>query len=136
MQLVRRERRRLAQDPVIPLAPLIDVVFLLLIFFMLITRFLNPTIDLSLPESTTAQINDNRSVLVAIDATGQLWLDEEQITWSELTPRLSGLADKGLTVRLRADGGTEHRMVVQAFDCIRTAGLEDIALEAVKEPGN
>src|SRR5690606_31504467 len=59
MAAVRRERRRLAQDPVIPLAPLIDVVFLLLVFFMLITRFLNPTIDLTLPQSSTAQINDS-----------------------------------------------------------------------------
>ena len=40
MAAARRERRRLQQDPVIPLAPLIDVVFLLLVFFMLITRFL------------------------------------------------------------------------------------------------
>ncbi|MCB1217283.1 biopolymer transporter ExbD [bacterium] len=136
MAAARRERRRLQQDPVIPLAPLIDVVFLLLVFFMLITRFLNPTIDLSLPESTTAQINDSQSVLVAIDADGGLWLDEDQISWAELTPRLQGLSAAEPTVRLRADGGTEHRMVVRAFDCIRQAGLEDIALEAVKENGN
>lgn len=136
MQLVRRERRRLAQDPVIPLAPLIDVVFLLLVFFMLITRFLNPSIDLTLPSSTTSQINDNRSVVVAIDAGGGLWLDEEQISWDELTPRLSGLGSDVTTVRLRADGGTEHRSVVRAFDCIRQAGMDDIALEAVRETGN
>lgn len=136
MAAVRRERRRLAQDPVIPLAPLIDVVFLLLVFFMLITRFLNPTIDLTLPQSSTAQINDSRSVLVAIDADGSLWLDEERIEWTELTPRLSVMADEEPTVRLRADGETQHREVVRAFDCIRHAGLEDIALEAVREAGN
>ncbi len=136
MQLVRRERRRIAQDPVIPLAPLIDVVFLLLIFFMLITHFLNPSIDLTLPSSTTSQINDNRSVTVAIDAAGDLWLDEQQINWDELTPRLQGLGDGTSTVRLRADGGTAHRDVVRAFDCIRRAGLEDIALEAVRETGD
>ena len=132
----RQQRRRLSEDTVIPLAPLIDVVFLLLVFFMLITRFLNPTIDLTLPASTTAQLNDSRSVTVVIDAAGALWLDDVQISWDELTPRLRSLDNPEATVRLRADGSTQHRDVVRAFDCIRSAGLDNIAMEAVRENGN
>ena len=132
----RQQRKRLGEDTVIPLAPLIDVVFLLLVFFMLITRFLNPSIDLTLPASTTAQLNDKRSVTVALDAQGGLWLDDVPIKWDELTSLLRSLDNPEATVRLRADGSTQHRDVVRAFDCIRSAGLENIALEAVRENGN
>lgn len=132
----RPQRRRLSEDTVIPLAPLIDVVFLLLVFFMLITRFLNPSIDLTLPGSTTAQLNDSRSVTIVIDAAGDLWLDDEHLPWNDLTQRLRAVPDKETTVRLRADGSTPHRDVVRAFDCIRSAGLDNIALEASRESGN
>jgi biopolymer transport protein ExbD len=132
----RPQRRRLSEDTVIPLAPLIDVVFLLLVFFMLITRFLNPSIDLTLPGSTTAQLNDSHSVTIIIDSAGTLWMDDEPLPWNELTTRLGAVADKTTTVRLRADGTTPHRDVVRAFDCIRSAGLDNIALEAIRESGN
>jgi len=122
--------------PVVPVAPLIDIVFLLLIFFMLVTKFLNPTIDLSLPESTTAQVNDEKSVSVAISEDGRLALDDVQIEWTDLTGELRNQAGEISIVRVRADELTAHRYVIRAFDCIRAAGLTDIALEAERpEPG-
>jgi biopolymer transport protein ExbD len=129
-----RTRRRTLPPIGVPIAPLIDVVFLLLIFFMLVTKFLNPTIDLTLPESTTAQVNDEKSVTVVITDQGNLRLDDQPVTWTELTPALRARAAEIKLVRVRADGDTPHREVIRAFDCIRAAGLTEIALEA-EPPG-
>jgi len=127
-----RLRARLPMPPAVPITPLIDIVFLLLVFFMLVTNFLNPSIDLSLPESTTAQVNDEKSITVAISADGQVAVDDIPVAWSELTGRLRERAPAVRIVRVRADEMTRHREVVRAFDCIRAAGLTSIALEAEK----
>jgi len=129
-----RLRARLPLPPAVPITPLIDIVFLLLVFFMLVTKFLNPSIDLSLPESTTAQVNDEKSITVAISADGQVAVDDVPVAWTELTGRLRERAPAVKIVRVRADEMTRHREVVRAFDCIRAAGLTSIALEAEK-PG-
>jgi biopolymer transport protein ExbD len=125
-------RKRSMPPLTVPITPLIDIVFLLLIFFMLVTKFLNPTIDLALPESTTAQVNDEKSVTLAITQRGNLKLDDQPIEWVDLTPALRARAEDITIVRVRADEETPHREVIRAFDCIRAAGLADIALEAEK----
>lgn len=130
MPAATRSRSRQPLPPVVPIAPLIDIVFLLLIFFMLVTKFLNPSIDLRLPESTTAQVNDEKSVTVAISADGRVAVDDVPVGWEQLVDRLRARAAEVEFVRVRADGETAHREVVRAFDCIRAAGLTSIALEA------
>jgi biopolymer transport protein ExbD len=129
VSLKQNKRNRLL-PPVVPITPLIDIVFLLLIFFMLITKFLNPTIDLSLPESTTAQVNDEKSAVVQIMSDGALALDGEDIAWDTLVDALRARGSEVEIVRVRADEDTRHREVIRAFDCIRAAGLTNIALEA------
>jgi biopolymer transport protein ExbD len=128
-------RRRALPPPAVPIAPLIDIVFQLLLFFMLVTNFLNPSLDLSLPSSTTARVNDQRSATVAITAAGSVYLNGQPIAWVELAPALRAQAAGVELVRVRADGATPHRDVVRAFDCIRAAGLTEVALEAEPQPG-
>lgn len=99
---------------------------------MLVTKFLNPSIDLSLPESTTVRINDEASITVVISPDGQVAIDDISVDWSELTGRLRARTAGVKIVRVRAYKRTRHREVVRAFDCIRAAGLTSIALEAEK----
>jgi biopolymer transport protein ExbD len=134
MESVPKRQQRHLPTPAVPITPLIDIVFLLLVFFMLVTKFLNPSIDLSLPESTTAQVNDEKSVTVAISADGRVAVDDIPVEWAELVGLLRSRAPDVDIVRVRADEETMHREVVRAFDCIRAAGLTEIALEAEK-PG-
>ncbi|MCH7471989.1 biopolymer transporter ExbD [bacterium] len=114
----------------LPLAPLIDVVFLLLIFFMLITRYLPPTLAVTLPEASTAAVSERPGISVSIDLDGTLSLDGSLIPWDALPGLLSG-RDPEAQVRISADRGTDYGYVVRALDAAAGAGLRHVALETV-----
>ena len=114
----------------LPVAPLVDVVLLLLIFFMLITRFLPPTLNISLPESSTAAPTDKPSISLGISQAGELSVDGETFSWEAL-PRLFDGRDPQTVVRVAADRETDYSYVIKALDVASAAGLANIALETV-----
>ena len=113
------------------IAPLIDIVFLLLVFFMLTSTFLTPeAIELQLPESDTATVREHTPINIAVDATGQIRLDNEPIPLqalrAALTPRLQD--DPQQTVTLTSDARIEVQSLLRVMDEIRAAGGTNIAL--------
>ena len=118
----------------LPVAPLIDVVMLLLIFFMLISRYLMPSLEITLPEAAAAMMNDAPSISLSIDSEGRLSLDGQVILWGELPARLDG-SDPETLVRIAADRTVDYDYVVQAMDAAAGANLTHIALETEAKPG-
>lgn len=116
----------------LPVAPMVDVVLLLLIFFMRISRFLPPTLNISLPESSTARQTDKPSVSFAISKVGELAVDGETFS-REALPRLLDGRDTQTVVRMAADKETDYAYVIKALDAASAAGLANIALENVPE---
>jgi len=120
---VRFPRRR--HDPVeVNLTPLIDVVFLLLIFFMVSTTFeTRQALELELPESQSGQQMETSPVTLVVTASGEYRLDGRVLSAAMLGEALSAEAEQarefGLVVE--ADGRASHADVVQALD--RAAGL-------------
>ena len=105
----------------INLTPLIDVVFLLLIFFMVSTSFSELTqLVVDLPEAEGAPASVDTSVLLVVDVAGSMTLDGEPVPndvrglLAAMGERLSGNAD--IPVTLSADAMTPHRFVVTAMD--------------------
>ncbi|MCB1186152.1 biopolymer transporter ExbD [bacterium] len=112
----------------LPFAPMLDVIFLLLIFFMLITRYLPPSLSVTLPEADSAAVDDKPSVMISIDEAGLLAVDGVEYQWEAL-PRLFEGSDPETSVRIAADRGTDYELVVRAMDAAGQAGLTHIALE-------
>lgn len=135
---MRFPRRR--RDPVeVNLTPLIDVVFLLLIFFMVSTTFeTRQALELVLPESESGQPMEAAPVTLVVTAAGEYRLGERVHTAATLGEALAAQADRarehGLVIE--ADGRADHADVVRALD--RAADLEirrvRIATEAVATP--
>ncbi|MDI5889806.1 ExbD/TolR family protein [Halomonas rhizosphaerae] len=121
---MRFPRRR--RDPVeVNLTPLIDVVFLLLIFFMVSTTFeTRQALELELPESESGQDMEASPVTLVVTAAGEYRLGERVHTAATLGEALAAEAEQarefGLVVE--ADGRAAHADVVRALD--RAAGLE------------
>ncbi|MGB8714447.1 MAG: biopolymer transporter ExbD [Onishia taeanensis] len=115
MKFPRRHR-----EPVeINLTPLIDVVFLLLIFFMVSTTFeTRQALELELPESASAAPTDTAPVVLSISAAGDYRLGETSVDQRDLAAALAAQADTarvhGLVIE--ADGRVAHRRVVAALD--------------------
>jgi len=115
-----------------PVAPLVDVVLLLLIFFMLVSRYLPPSLTVTLPEAVAGQIVDQPAVVISITSDGGLQVDENTVQWGVLAQHLAG-QEPGTQVRIKADKAVDYDYVVKALDAAAQAGLTRIALET--KPG-
>ena len=131
----KRSQRRTEVD--INLTPLIDVVFLLLIFFMVSTTFVRQSqLSLTLPEASAEPADlAPAPIEVLISAEGQYTVNEQQLPDAELDTLLRALA--GLTDRLdpaeqplviTADGAASHQSVVRAMDAAGQLGLTRLSL--------
>jgi biopolymer transport protein ExbD len=122
-------------EPEVNLTPLIDVVFLLLIFFMVSTTFEHQSrIQIELPEATAEATRlEDESLEIIIDAQGRFFIGEEQVVNTELKT-LKGAISKtvgereGIPVIIRADAKTPHQAVITALDATSQLGLTRISL--------
>jgi len=113
------------------IAPLIDVVFLLLVFFLLTSTFAVPeALELKLPESDTASRAVPAEIVVAVDSQSGLWLNGEALSARLLGERLEALlAALGETrVKLETDESLSVQDLITVMDLIRGAGGHDLAL--------
>jgi len=122
----------------INIAPLVDVVFLLVIFFAVSTTFLdNAGLKLELPTSSSTAQREHEDITVLLAADGTLSLDGDTIDHEELSRRLTaeiGDSERKLVI-LRADTTTPHGEVVGVMDLIREAGAEALTVAARPSAG-
>ncbi len=131
MQLRKRPRRITLVD----MTPLIDVVFLMLIFFMVSTSFSTvSSLKLELPVSgSEAQANTAKNVLVAINAKGEFYVQHERVDDKDLYRRILGVSkgDPNMPVVLQADAQTTHQRVVKVLDTLRQLKMGHVAIATV-----
>jgi biopolymer transport protein ExbD len=118
------------------LTPMLDVVFLLLIFFMLTSIFAKPLLPLDLPEAASGQVAGEPEIRLSISRDGRLHLNETEIGLELLGPRLGEmLAGKmARDISLRADQGVPFGRVVEIMDLAKQAGAVNIAVVTEKKP--
>ncbi len=113
------------------IAPLIDVMMILLIFFMLTTTFLLPeAIELNLPSSSTAVAVEDLPLVVLLDAEGNVALGDETMSREELTERMTALLVDPETqvVSLKTDEEVSVQHMLEIMDLLRTAGWRNVSL--------
>ena len=117
------------------LTPMIDVVFLLLIFFLITSIFAKPSIPLNLPEAETARPAEEPEVSVALRVDGTLLLNGTPLTLAELYPALLAQYANGKRrdISLLSDKGVPFGRVVEVMDQAKMAGAENISVVAEKK---
>jgi biopolymer transport protein ExbD len=117
----------------VDITPMIDVVFIMLIFFIVTATFIKEAgIDVDKPEAATAVVQEKASILVAIDAEDRVWINRRQVdvrAVRSIIERLHAENPKG-TVVIQADSNSRNEMLVKVMDASRRAGVYDIALAA------
>ncbi len=126
-------------EPDVNLTPLIDVVFLLLIFFMVSTTFEHQSrIKIDLPEASAAPTSqEDESLEILIDAQGRYFIGDQQVVNTTAKTLKSAISKavgerEGLTVIIRADAETPHQAVITALDVTSQLGLTHISLATSK----
>jgi biopolymer transport protein ExbD len=123
--------RRLDDEGGLVLTPLIDMVFLTLIFFMLnATLSLNPAIQVDLPEAYTAQAVLEEEIVVTVSLGGDLYVGKNPVAperlSTELKKEMARLGSRKMI--LQADQNLPYRRLVEVMDLARLAGIEAVAL--------
>ncbi len=120
------------QEERVDVTPLIDIIFQLVLFFMVSTTFVNsPGIQVDLPRSSADTIiRDKQDLNVWMTEAGAIYVDRQAVTWSELQSRFSAAAarDQSTTVIIKADKEVDHGRVVGVMDLARAYGLNKLAI--------
>lgn len=131
-------RRRLAPDTNVNLVPMIDVVFQLVVFFMVSTTFsIQPAIELVLPESATAESVATTTLTVAIKDAQNIFLNQEAHTLASLEARLETYSPEERTrsVQVLGDSGVSYQLLVRTLDVLRRQGFTNINLQVARGEG-
>jgi len=123
--------RRQKSTPEIGIAPLVDCVFLLLIFFLLTSSFSRKrVIDMTLPASSTATAQEKEVIELAVSDKGEIEFDGKVLELKDLRPVLElAVQQQGKKpVLLVADRHVSLGMLTKLIDCIREADLESVAI--------
>jgi len=136
-----RSRRHASHDgdeTGIDLAPMLDFVFNLLIFFLITTSFVREAgVTVVRPEAETARPEETGNILVAVRPNGEVWMDRRQVDLREIRPTIERLHLERPedTVIVIADKDAKTGLLAQVMDEIKLGGIRDVALGAASASG-
>jgi len=120
----------------INITPLVDMVFLLLIFFMLTSSFIVlPGIKINLPKAVTSQAIKEKNIIITINNENIIYLDKKPITPQELTNYLTQIIEskQEKPLLIKADKNTQLGTVVTVWDICRDVGITQINIATLQE---
>ncbi len=130
-----RPGRNRREDLTLDLMPLIDVVFLLLIFFLITTSFTRPKpenqIPVNLPSGVTgSEATGEDPIVIVVTNDGEVKFENDELEGANFQEKLQNLkADKpNANIMLRGDSQAEHGQVVETLDAIKASGFEKVNL--------
>ncbi|OPX37998.1 MAG: hypothetical protein DRG82_08775 [Deltaproteobacteria bacterium] len=129
-----RFKRNKEDEPGLGIAPLVDIVFLLLIFFMLTSHFdIASGIRISLPKAAHRILDQEKeNITLVMDSNGKIYLKGKKIEDSELRKKLQFMVEKKDMIHLvlQADKEAKHGRVVQIMDLAKSSGIRSIIIAA------
>ncbi len=130
------KKRRLQTPPEeaeINLTPMLDIVFIMLIFFVVTASFVKETgVDVSRPQASTAVRKEHGNILVGITAEDEVWIDKRRVDVRAVRAnieRLHAQNPEGAVV-IQADSAARTGLLVQIIDQARMAGVADVSIAA------
>ena len=124
-----REKAKIKPAEQLDLTPMIDVVFQLLIFFMVTAVFaITPGLDIKLPEADMAQAPDKENLFIVVDQDGNMKLNHKTVTFANLQEELvskRAILDNTTAIIIQGDERATHGQIVNIMDIAREVGLLD-----------
>ena len=129
----RRSRNKFAEESSLDLTPMMDIVFIMLIFFIVTTSFVKETgVDINRPNAETAQRDEKGNILVALTDNNEIWIDKRRVDLKAVRANIERLKieyPEG-SVIIQADKESRSGLLVEAMDQIRLAGVQNISIAA------
>ena len=120
----------------IDITPMLDVVFIMLIFFIVTASFVKESgIEVNRPDANTASAKPSASILIAINDLGEIWINKRKIDEGQVRANIERLhaANPQGTVVVQADEEARTKVLVAVMDAAREAGVNDVSLATEKK---
>jgi len=121
------------EESAIDITPLLDVVFIMLIFFIVTATFVKEAgIDVTRPDAATAVKKESANILIAIGPNNDVWIDRRQIDIRSVRPNIERLHAENPqgSVVIQADKESKTDTLIQVMDASRQAGVYNISIAA------
>lgn len=131
----RRRGERLALNAEINVVSLIDVMMLLMVIFMITAPIMQGGVDVALPKAQARPLEAKSGLVVTVDRTGAIYVDQDRLTYDEFRASFRALAaERGRQgVYLRADQSVPYGTVVRVLAVMRASGSSNVGLVAEPE---
>ena len=130
---MRRKRARQEEDPDIDITPMLDIVFIMLIFFIVTATFVKESgIDVTRPDAETAIKQNRVAILIAIRDNNEIWINRRKVDLASVRANIEKLHaenPQGGAV-IQADRQAETGVLVEIMDQVRLAGVDAISIAA------
>jgi biopolymer transport protein ExbD len=132
----RTKRVAETDDSDVNVTPLLDIVFIMLIFFIVTATFIKePGVEVTRPEAQTAEAQRLVSILIAIDADNTIWINRDEVPLEGVRSRLERLRrenPRGSAV-IQADGSADTEYLVRVLEQIRASGVDEVVAVSTKQ---
>lgn len=123
-------------ESAIDITPMLDVVFIMLIFFIVTATFVKEAgIDVNRPDAATAVKQEKANILIAINENNEVWIDRRQIDIRAVRPNIERLHAENPqgSVVIQADKESKTETLIKVMDAARSAGVFNVAI-ATQDP--
>ncbi|MBE92730.1 MAG: biopolymer transporter ExbD [Idiomarina sp.] len=119
------------EESAIDMTPMLDVVFIMLIFFIVTASFVKEAgIDVNRPDAATAVQKDRANILIAISENNEIWIDKRQVDVRAVQANIERLYAENPqgSVVIQADEESNTRVLIKVMDAARAAGVYDVSV--------
>jgi biopolymer transport protein ExbD len=134
-----RRHQRPQDEAELDITPMLDIVFIMLIFFIVTTSFVKESgIAINTPQASSATDQENVNIFIGITADGEIWIDQRPVdprSVRAIVARLHAEKPQG-SVIIQSDEASTTRVLVDVMDQVRLAGVDKIAIAAIDSMEN
>lgn len=136
---MKLESMNVEKKPKIMIIPMIDIIFFLLVFFMMsmLSMVVQKSINLNLPQTATAKVNVEETLPISITSDGTIYVEKEKISRNDFYRRMEIEKNRNpnLAVVLRADSKSEHGDFVFVLDQLKSVGISKVGIATESKTG-
>ena len=134
--MARRRRQRSGEESDINITPMLDIVFIMLIFFIVTTSFVKETgIDPRRPVAETSAAKPRGNILIGVDTNGFIWMNKQRIELNQVRQLVEDTVNENpeSSAIIIADESSATGVVIEVMDQVRLGGVIEIAVAAEPE---
>ncbi|WP_111979946.1 ExbD/TolR family protein [Algibacillus agarilyticus] len=130
-----RKRHHEEEDAAIDMTPMLDIVFIMLIFFIVTTSFVKEAgIEVDKPKANNSKAEPKANIFIAINDKGEIWMDKRQVDIERVRANVEKMLAEQNTdvVIVQGDKESKHGLIMKVMDQVKAAGIERITVATEK----